>query len=108
MLISGFILKLIFTIKINGSFKANSEMPYRGFSNQDIINLVSTGQAAACGRGEGILGALNWIDACGRASGVKPSENVRQDLVDSLNNILIIRLEEDARERARVESRNLF
>ena len=78
-------------------------MPYRGFSNEDIINLAATSQAAACGHGEGILGALNWIDACGRASGVKPSENVRQCLVDSLQNILTIRLEEDSRERARVD-----
>ncbi len=77
-------------------------MPYRGFSNKDIITLVSTGQAAACGRGEGLLGALNWIDACGSAVGEKPSDAVRQSLILALQSDLARRLEEDAADKARI------
>jgi hypothetical protein len=59
-------------------------MPYRGFSDYEIITLVVTGQASACGRGEGILGALNWIDACRRTVCEKPNDIVRQSLIVTL------------------------
>ena len=77
-------------------------MSYRGFEKHELITLVATGQAAACGRGEGLMGALNWVDANPRAVGEKPSDAVRQDLIVALTPALKKRLEEDAAGRARI------
>ena len=77
-------------------------MPYRGFENKDLVTLVATGQAAACGHGEGLMGALKWVDANPRAVGEKPSDAERQALIEALTPALKKRLEEDAKDRARV------
>jgi hypothetical protein len=77
-------------------------MPYRGFSDDDIINLVVTGQAKALGHGEGTRGALKWIDNCGRAIGPIPDENFISRLIENLKPQLVYRLEENTAHRARI------
>ncbi len=77
-------------------------MSYRGFDYEELITLVATGQAAACGRGEGLMGALNWVDANPRAIGEKPSDAVRQALIMALTPDLKKRLEEDAAGREQI------
>jgi hypothetical protein len=76
-------------------------MPYRGFNDYEILNLVVTGQANACGHGPGIPGALNWIDANSRAIGVKATDVERSYIIENLKPSLIMRLKEDAELRAR-------
>jgi hypothetical protein len=57
---------------------------YRGFNFNDIYNLIKTKQAEALGHGPGVEGALNWIDNCRRATGLKLEGNKRQDLIQRL------------------------
>lgn len=55
---------------------------YRGFTYDDICNLIHTGQAEACGYGPGVSGALNWIDNCSHATGIKLEGNKREDFIN--------------------------
>ena len=77
-------------------------MSYRGFFDYEIINLVVTGQAKALGHGEGIPGALRWIDNNHRAVGSIPDEAFISRLIENLKPKLLRRLEENAADRARI------
>lgn len=79
---------------------------YRGFPDTDIYNLVSTKQAEALGHGSGVAGALNWIDRCPRAVGIKLEGNAREIFINEISPIIEYRIYNDKIENDRYKAFN--
>jgi hypothetical protein len=61
------------------------QVVYRGFTYYDLYSLVQSKQAVAMGHGHGVSGALNWMDNCRKATGVRMEGESRKILIHNLS-----------------------